>query len=100
MAKAKKKAKGKKKVAGKILLVVGILLSIGVGSAAATAQYYLTGSISMVNFDNEDSLDKVDISKYDTVSDSDIINILVVGTDKNPDEQNGFHDDRYARHEA
>ncbi len=88
MAKAKKKAKGKKKVAGKILLVVGILLSIGVGSAAATAQYYLTGSISMVNFDNEDSLDKVDISKYDTVSDSDIINILVVGTDKNPDEQN------------
>lgn len=88
MAKAKKKAKGKKKVAGKILLVLGILLSIGVGSAAATAQYYATGFISMVNFDSENSLDKVDVSKYDTVSDSEIINVLVVGTDKNPDEQN------------
>lgn len=88
MAKTKKKTKGKKKVAGKILLVLGIILSMGVGSAAATAQYFTSGTIQMLNFDNENALDQVDISKYDTVSDSDIINILVVGTDKNPDEQN------------
>lgn len=88
MAKAKRKAKGKKRVVGKILLVVGILLSMGVGSGLAITQYNVTGVIQMMNFDNEDSLDKVDISEYDTVSDSDIINILVVGTDKNPDEQN------------
>lgn len=85
---AKKNKKGKKKVVGKIFLVIGIIFSMAVGSIAATAQYKINGSLSLLNFDKKDSLDKVDISKYDTVSDSDIINILLVGADKNPDEQN------------
>lgn len=85
---AKKNKKGKKKVVGKIFLVIGIIFSMAVGSILATAQYKINGSLSLLNFDKENSLDKVDISKYDTVSDSDIINILLVGADKNPDEQN------------
>lgn len=50
-------------------------------------QYRMNGSISLMNFDSKDSLDKVDISKYDIVSDSEVINILLVGADKNLDEQ-------------
>lgn len=88
MAKAKKDGKGKKKIVGKIFLVIGIIFSMALGSIAATAQYKLNGSISLLNFDSKNSLDKVDISQYDTVKDSDIINVLLVGTDKNPDEQN------------
>ncbi len=85
--KNKKEKKGKKKIVGRIFLVIGILFSMALGSIAATAQYRLNGSLSLINFDKKDSLDKVDISKYDTVSDSAIINILLVGADKNPDEQ-------------
>lgn len=89
MAKAKNKNKGKKKkVVGKIFLVIGIIFSMAVGSAAATFQHRFKGSIQLLNFDDANSLDKVDISQYDTVSDSDIINILLVGADKNLDEQN------------
>lgn len=88
MAKAKKDGKGKKKIVGKIFLVIGIIFSMALGSIAATAQYKLNGSISLLNFDTKNSLDKVDISQYDTVKDSDIINVLLVGADKNPDEQN------------
>lgn len=88
MAKAKKKKnKGKKRVAGKIFLVLGIILSMAAGSVLATMQYQVTGSIGLIHFDEKNSLDKVDVSQYDTVSDSEIINILLVGTDKNPDEQ-------------
>lgn len=84
---AGKNKKGKKKVVGKVFLVIGIIFSMVIGSGFATAQYKINGSLSLLNFDQKDSLDKVDISKYDTVSDSDIINILLVGADKNPDEQ-------------
>lgn len=84
MAKSKP---GTKKVVGRVFLVMGIIISMAVGSIAATAQYKLNGSLNLLNFDNKDSLDKVDISKYDTVSDSEVINILLVGADKNVDEQ-------------
>lgn len=84
---AKKNGKGKKKIIGKIFLVIGIIFSMALGSVAAAMQYRMNGSISLMNFDSKDSLDKVDISKYDIVSDSEVINILLVGADKNLDEQ-------------
>lgn len=83
-----RKKKAKKRVVGKVFLVIGILISMVIGSIAATAQYRVNGSLSLLNFDEKDSLDKVDVSKYDTVSDSEIVNILLVGADKNLDEQN------------
>ena len=85
---AKRNGKGKKRVAGKVFLVLGIILSMAVGSLAAAAQYNVSGSLDLLNFDTITSLDKVDVSQYDTVSDSEIINILLVGADKNLDEQN------------
>ncbi|MCM1245164.1 MAG: LCP family protein [Roseburia sp.] len=85
--KDKKEKKGKKKIVGRIFLVLGILVSMAAGSILATAQYRIDGSLGLINFDQKDSLDTVDISKYDTVSDSAIINVLLVGGDKDPDEQ-------------
>lgn len=85
---AKKNKSGKKRVVGKVFLVIGIIISMAAGSMLATAQYKMNGSLDLLQFDSKNSLDKVDVSKYDTVSDSEIINILLVGADKNLDEQN------------
>lgn len=82
---ASKNKKGKKKVVGRVFLIFGILISMVLGSILATAQYKMNGKLDLLN--RKESLDTVDISQYDTVSDSDIINILLVGADKNPDEQ-------------
>ena len=51
------------------------------------AKYKADGILSLVNQDKDNALNSVDISEYDTVSDSDVINILLVGADKNLDEQ-------------
>ncbi len=85
--KEKKEKKGKKKVVGRVFLVIGIIFSMALGSVLATAKYNIDGQIDLMNFNEEDSLDEVDISQYDTVKDSEVINILLVGADKNPDEQ-------------
>lgn len=83
-----KRKKGKKRIIGKVFLAIGLILSMAVGSVAATVVYKTDGKMDLLNFDKKDSLDQVDLSQYDTVSDSDIINILLVGADKNLDEQN------------
>lgn len=85
---AKKNKSGKKRVVGRVFLVIGIIISMAAGSMLAVAQHEVNGSLNLLNFDKKNSLDKVDVSKYDTVSDSEIINILLVGADKNLDEQN------------
>lgn len=85
MAKSKKKGKGR--IVARVFLVLGIILSMAAGSGAAVVQHTVDDSIGLFNFDKKESLDEVDISKYDTVSDSEIINILLVGADKNENEQ-------------
>lgn len=85
---AKKNKSGKKRVVGKVFLVIGIIISMAAGSMLAAAQHEVNGSLNLLNFDKENALDKVDVSKYDTISDSEIVNILLVGADKNLDEQN------------
>lgn len=84
---AKKNGKGKKKIVGRVFLVIGIIFSMALGSSAAGFRYKMGGSYRLMNVDNNDSLAKVDLSKYDTVKNSDVINILLVGADKNLDEQ-------------
>lgn len=84
---AKKNGKGKKKIVGRVFLVIGIIVSMALGSGAAGFRYKMGGSYRLMNVDNNNSLAKVDISKYDTVKNSDVINILLVGADKNLDEQ-------------
>lgn len=84
---AKKNGKGKKKIVGRVFLVIGIIFSMALGSGAAGFRYKMGGSYRLMNVDNNDSLAKVDLSKYDTVKNSEVINILLVGADKNLDEQ-------------
>lgn len=84
---AKKNGKGKKKIVGRVFLVIGIIVSMALGSAAAGFRNKMGDSYRRMNVDNKDSLAQVDLSKYDTVKNSDVINILLVGADKNLDEQ-------------
>lgn len=82
-----KREKRKKSIVGRVFLIIGLILSIGVGSLAATIKYKTNGALDLMNMKSSDSLDTVDVSKYDTVSDSEIVNILLVGADKNVNEQ-------------
>lgn len=84
---AKKNGKGKKRIVGRVFLVIGIIVSMALGSAAAGFRNKMGDSYRRMNVDNKDSLAQVDLSKYDTVKNSDVINILLVGADKNLDEQ-------------
>ena len=76
MAEKVKNKKGKKRKVGRVFLVIGIILSMALGSMAAVAKYKTDGILSLVNQDKDNALNSVDISEYDTVSDSDVINAV------------------------
>ncbi len=85
MAKGKKKGKGR--IVGRIFFVLGLILSISVGSMAATVVHKGDSMLGLINYDDK-SLSTMDMSKYDLDKDTEIVNILLVGADKNADEQN------------
>lgn len=85
MGKKTKKKRGR--VIGKVLLVLGLISSISIGSLAATVVHKSDTMLGLINYDNKDSLDGVDLSQYQLDKDTEIINILLVGADKNLDEQ-------------
>lgn len=85
MAKGKKKGKGR--IVGRIFFVLGLILSISVGSMAATVVHKGDSMLGLINYD-EKSLSTMDMSKYELDKDTEIVNILLVGADKNADEQN------------
>ncbi|WP_034785649.1 LCP family protein, partial [Eubacterium xylanophilum] len=72
----------------RVLFVIGLLLSGAAGCVAATLSHRMDSSLGMLNYDKDNALEKVDISKYDTVSDNEVVNILLVGADKDENEQN------------
>lgn len=83
---AKKKRRGK--VVGKVFFVLGLILSISIGSMAATVVHKGDTMLGLINYDEENSLSTMDLSKYKLDKDTEIVNILLVGADKNADEQN------------
>lgn len=83
---AKKKRRGK--VVGKVFFVLGLILSISIGSMAATVVHKGDSMLGLINYDEENSLSTMDLSKYKLDKDTEIVNILLVGADKNADEQN------------
>lgn len=83
---AKKKRRGK--VVGKVFFVLGLILSISIGSMAATVVHKGNSMLGLINYDEENSLSTMDLSKYKLDKDTEIVNILLVGADKNADEQN------------
>jgi LCP family protein required for cell wall assembly len=90
--KAKKKSKGR--IVGKIFLVLGLILSISVGSMAATVVYRGNAMLGLINYDESNSLSALDLSQYELDKDTEIVNILLVGADKNADEQDEKNADR------
>lgn len=86
MGKTKKKKRGK--IVGRVFLVLGLLMSMSIGSAAAVLVHQGDSMLSLINYDDQGTLASVDLSKYQLDKDIDVVNILLVGADKNNDEQN------------
>lgn len=84
MAKRKKK---KGSVVGKVFFVLGLILSISIGSMAATVVHKGDTMLGLMNYDDKNSLSSVDLSQYQLDKDTEVVNILLVGADKNSDEQ-------------
>lgn len=85
MGKTKKKGKGR--IVARIFFVLGLLLSISIGSIAAAIVHKSDSMLGLMNYDNKNTLSEVDMSKYQLDSDTEVVNILLVGADKNNDEQ-------------
>lgn len=82
-----KKKKTKAKIAGRVFLVLGILLSMTAGSALAYVKHRADSMLSLRNYDNSGTISDIDLSQYQLDSDTDVVNVLLVGADKNSDEQ-------------
>lgn len=81
------KKKSRAKVVGRVFLVLGLIMSMTMGSAAAVLVHKEGTMLDLINYDDQDTLASVDLSKYELDADTDVVNILLVGADKNNDEQ-------------
>lgn len=72
---------------GRIFLVIGLLLSVTSGSVLAYLKHTSDTMLGLMNFDKSGIMADVDLSKYKLDSDTDVVNVLLVGADKNNDEQ-------------
>jgi LCP family protein required for cell wall assembly len=61
---------------------------------AATVVHRGDAMLGLINYDENSSLSSLDLSKYELDKDTEIVNILLVGADKNADEQNEKNADR------
>lgn len=78
---------GKGRIVGRIFLVIGILFSMTAGSGLAYVKHSGDRMLGMMNYDKSGSVSGMDLSKYKLDSDTEVVNILLVGADKNLDEQ-------------
>ena len=81
-------------VVARVFLVLGLILSVSLGSMAATVKYKSDSMLGLINYDDEAALAEVDLSKYQLDADTEVVNILLVGADKNADEQNAKNAER------
>lgn len=84
----------KKRIVGKIFFVLGLIVSVSIGSMAATVVHKGNSMLGLINYDDKTKLSKLDMSKYQLDKDMEIVNILLVGADKNADEQNSSKAER------
>ena len=75
------------KIVARVFFVLGLILSMTTGSMAAVLLHTSDSMLGLMNQDTEGTLESVDLSKYQLASDTEVINILLVGADKNSDEQ-------------
>ncbi len=69
-----------------IVLSIGFLLAITVGFCVAKAEMEINGVIDLMGKNTEGDLGNVDLSGIDLVSDDEVINILLIGSDRRPNE--------------
>ena len=81
-------ARKKTRRVGRVFLVIGLLLSMTTGSALAYVKYTSDSMLALMNYDKSGSISGLDLSQYRLDSDTDVVNVLLVGADKNNDEQN------------
>lgn len=67
--------------------MIGLLLSVTAGSVLAYVKHTSDTMLGLMNFDKSGTMDDADLSKYKLDSDTDVVNVLLVGADKNNDEQ-------------
>ncbi len=84
---ARRKKKRTGRIIRRIFLVLGIMISATFGIIAATLVHRGERALGMINYNEKEKLSDVDLSKYKLASDKQVINILLVGADKNEDEQ-------------
>ena len=77
----------KKKIVAKIFLVIGLLFSVTAGSVLAYVKHTSDTMLGLMNYDKSGTMKDIDFSKYKIDSDTEVVNILLVGADKNNDEQ-------------
>ena len=82
----KQKRKRTRKVISRVFLVFGVMLSAVAGVMIATLVHKGDKALGMINYDTTNTLEQVDLSKYKLSSDTQIVNVLLVGADKNLDE--------------
>lgn len=85
MGRKTKRRRGR--VVGKVFLVLGLIFSVSIGSLAATVVHKSDSMLGLINYDSKDSLNGMDLSQYQLDKDTEVVNILLVGADKNLDEQ-------------
>lgn len=84
----------KRGIVAKVFFTLGLLISIGVGMTAGAIVHKGDSMISLMNYDQNNALSSVDLSQYQLDKDTEIVNILLVGADKNLDEQDADVDRR------
>lgn len=82
-----KKRRKKGRIVARVFFVVAILLSMTAGSAFAYVKHTSDSMLGLMNYDEEGTVSKMDLSKYKLDSDTEVVNVLLVGADKNNDEQ-------------
>ncbi len=80
------KKKRRRRRIRRVFICIGLLLSIGIGFGVAKAEMEINGILNLMHKNTEGDLNEVDVSGIDMVSDDDVINILLIGSDKRPSE--------------
>lgn len=79
------KNKKPKKFIGKIVLICLFVIAIGVGWVSAKVEIQINSILNNVNRDLNETLSDVDVGAYNLISDENIVNILLIGSDKRAD---------------
>ena len=77
--------KKRKRLIKRMIFAILMIVSISVGHVAAKLEVRINHALNVIVRNTEDDLSTVDLSGIETVSDDEVINVLLVGSDKRTD---------------